>query len=186
MRLECETSFYNDEKLDTDLTHAQETADEALEQAEQAAGTATNYLYDSVAKGLVVSRTKVETDTEVEALTTPNSRVTASGFDVYKDGETRVAHFGETTIIGETDTPQIIIQNDAFAFTSSGASPVFHIMNDIAGESSNEMVLELNGEYLNVDGTLNNSALENIISITLDVERIMSAEGDHVLSTDGA
>lgn len=94
MRLECETSFYNDEKLDDDLTHAQETADEALEQAEQAAGTATNYLYDSVEKGLVVSRTKVETDTEVEALTTPNSRVTSSGFDVYKDGETRVAHFG--------------------------------------------------------------------------------------------
>jgi hypothetical protein len=94
MRLECETSFYNDEKLDDDLTHAQETADEAKEIAEQAGGTATNYLYDSVEKGLVVSRTKVETDTEVEALTTPNSRVTSSGFDVYKDGETRVAPFG--------------------------------------------------------------------------------------------
>lgn len=186
MRLECETSFYNDEKLDDDLTHAQETADEALEQAEQAAGTATNYLYDSVEKGLVVSRTKVETDTEVEALTTPNSRVTASGFDVYKDGETRVAHFGETTVIGETDTPQVIIQNNAFAFTSSGASPVFHIMNDIDGESSNGMVLELDGEYLNADGTLNNSALATIISNALDGESIMSAEGDHVLSTDGA
>lgn len=186
MRLECETSFYNDEKLDGDLTHAQETADEAKEIAEQAGGTATNYLYDSVEKGLVVSRTKVETDTEVEALTTPNSRVTSSGFDVYKDGETRVAHFGETTVIGETDTPQVIIQNNAFAFTSSGASPVFHIMNDIDGESSNEMVLELDGEYLNADGTLNSSALATIISNALDGESIMSAEGDHVLSTDGA
>ena len=59
-------------------------------------------------------------------------------------------------------------------------------MNDIAGESSNEMVLELDGEYLNADGTLNNSALATIISNTLDGESIMSAEGDHVLSTDGA
>jgi hypothetical protein len=186
MRLECETSFYNDEKLDGDLTHAQETADEAKEIAEQAGGTATNYLYESVEKGLVVSRTKVETDTEVEALTAPNSRVTATGFDVYKDGTTQVAHFGESTYLGAPGTPQLRLESDNLTFTSSGSSPVFHIYNDVTGESSNEKILELDGEYLNTDGTLNSSALATIISNALDGETIMSAEGDHVLSTDGA
>lgn len=193
MKLECETSFYNDEKLDTDLTHAQDTADEAketaeeaLEQAGQAANTAKNYLYESEDKGLVVSRTKVESDAQVEALTSPNSRVTATGFDVYRNGTTRVAHFGETTVIGEARKPQVLIENMAFIFTSSGAQPVFTVLNNVDGGSYASENLELNGEYLNTDGTINRTALANLIDTTLGGHSIQSAEGDRITTTVGA
>ena len=193
MRLECETSFYNDEKLDGDLTHAQETAkeaketaDEALEQAGQAANTAKNYLYESEDKGLVVSRTKVETDTEVEALTTPNSRVTATGFDVYKDGTTRVAHFAETTVLGQARNPQLIIGNRTLTFTSSNGGMVFTIENAIDGPSSNSDYQAVSEGYLNQDGTLNRTALATIMDRMISGLSINSAEGDHVLTTTGA
>ena len=187
MKLECETSFYNDEKLDGDLTHAQETADEAKEIAEQAAGTATNYLYNSIEKGLVVSRTKVETDTEVEALTTPNSRVVSDGFDVYKDGTTRVAHFGETTVLGKSGNAQQIIDNDSLAFTSGGTDPVFLIENNVDGIGSNsETLVEVSDGYLNQDGTLNKTELADILDTMISGYEITSADGDYVSTAVGA
>lgn len=187
MRLECETSFYNDEKLDTDLTHAQETAEEALEQAEQAANTAKNFLYESESKGLVVSREKVESDTEVEALVTPNSRVVADGFDVYKDGTNRVAHFGETTTIGEEGNPQQIIDSDSMTFTTGDGKPVFVVENGIAGHGHN--VGELtpvseDREYLNSDGTLNTTTLSNLIDGFTSHKTFTSAEHDSASSTN--
>lgn len=185
MRLECETSFYNDEKLDTDLTHAQETADDALEQAQQAATTATNYLYESVGKGLVVSRVKVESDAEVEALNTPNSRVVSDGFDVYKNGTTRVAHFGETTILGEDGMPQQIIDSDSMTFADGGGKSLFKIENGVAGTGHNdETWVEVSDtqEYLDSSGNLVKTTLANLID-TLATHRTMtSAAYDSVTS----
>lgn len=186
MRLECETSFYNDEKLDTDLTHAQETAEEALEQAQQAANTAKNYLYESENKGLVVSREKVESDTEVEELVTPNSRVVADGFDVYKDGTNRVAHFGETTTIGEEGNPQQIIDSDSMTFTTGDGKPVFVVENGIPGNGHNVMEMQAvsdEREYLNQDGTLNTTTLSTLIDGFTSGHTFTSSEYDNVTGT---
>ena len=187
MRLECETSFYNDEKLDDDLTHAQETADEAKEIAEQAGGTATNYLYDSVEKGLVVSRTKVATDTEVEALTTSNSRVTSDGFDVYKDGTTRVAHFGETTVIGEEGNAKLVVDSDSLELITASTAPAFKVENGIEGTGSNaEKWVEVTEGYLNQDGTLNKTAFASILEAMVGGRVLTSAPGDYVTTATGA
>jgi hypothetical protein len=187
MRLECETSFYNDEKLDGDLTHAQETADEAKELAEQAGGTATNYLYESVEKGLVVSRTKVATDTQVEELTTPNSRVVSDGFDVYKDGTTRVAHFGETTVIGEEGKAKLIVDSDSLELVTASTAPAFKVENGIEGTGSNvEKWVEVTEGYLNQDGTLNKTALASILDTMVSGRTLTSAPGDYVITVDDA
>lgn len=165
---------------------AQETAEEAQQMAEDAAKVATNYLHFSNTKGLIISQTPVTSDAEAEALTTSNSRVTTTGFDVYKNGTSRAAHFGGTTILGEDGTPQLLIESSHLAFTSYNGSPIFFVTTDVEGESYSEKSVELDGEYLNVDGTLNESALAQLISDALDGNWIGSAEGDHVLTTDGA
>jgi hypothetical protein len=184
MRLECETSFYNDEKLDGDLTHAQETADEAKELAEQAGGTATNYLYESVEKGLVVSRTKVATDTEVEALTTPNSRVTADGFDVYKDGETRVAHFGETTVLGSNGKPQQVIDNTSLKFTSGQGATKMIIENGIVGEGMNDQSsVKIPDGYV-VNNAIDPSVLAQSAATTCKNVIVRSAPDEYAVSVN--
>ena len=184
MRLECETSFYNDEKLDDDLTHAQETADEAKEIAEQAGGTATNYLYDSVEKGLVVSRTKVETDTEVEALTTPNSRVTSNGFDVYKDGETRVAHFGETTVLGSNGKPQQVIDNTSLKFTSGQGTTKMIVENGIVGEGmNNQSSVTIPAGYV-VNDAIDPSVLAQSAATACENVIVTSAADEYAVSVD--
>lgn len=185
MRLECETSFYNDEKLDTDLTHAQETAEEALEQAEQAANTAKNFLYESESKGLVVSREKVESDTEVEALVTPNSRVVADGFDVYKDGTNRVAHFGETTIIGEPGKSQQVLDSTSLNFNAPTGLAHFTVKNSIIGHGfTQEVHVEVSDtrEYINSDGTLNINTLANLLAEMASEKTMVSEPYDYVIA----
>lgn len=147
---------------------------------------ATNYLYYSQNKGLVIAGNAPSNDSDVESLSDYNSRVTRTGFEVYKDGTTRMAHFGSATVIGKSQTPQLIIQNNELTFTSSGASPVFSIINDIDGSSSNSEILEVPDGYLNQDGTLNNTELADIIDTMLGGHYLQSAEGDHVHTTDNA
>jgi hypothetical protein len=184
MKLECETSFYNDEKLDGDLTHAQETADEAKEIAEQAAGTATNYLYNSIEKGLVVSRTKVATDTQVEELTTPNSRVVSDGFDIYKDGTTRVAHFGETTVLGSSGKPQQVIDNTSLKFTSGQGATKMIIENGIVGEGMNDQSsVKIPDGYV-ANNAIDPSVLAQFAATACKNVVINSAAEDHVASVN--
>ena len=161
---------------------------QAEQAATQAARTATNYLYMSDQKGLVVSQVSVETDSETERLTTPNSRIVADGFDVYRDGTTRVAHFGATTAIGESGNPQQIIDGRSMKFTAGNSNPVFTVENNVAGNGYfTEARIWLSQEdYLNVDGTINRSGLAGLIDAQASGKEMASPAFDYVSSAAGA
>lgn len=84
MILEKETSIYDNQKLLTDGRKE-----------------ATNYLYYDANNGLVVSRNHaVANQTDLNALTDGNIRLTGEGLNIYH-GQTRIAKYGDTAIIGE-------------------------------------------------------------------------------------
>ena len=64
----------------------------------KAAKTATNYIYDSQALGLIVAREAPASDSDVSTIGW-HTRQTADGFDVYYNS-TRVAHYGDEVWIG--------------------------------------------------------------------------------------
>ena len=165
---------------------AQETAEEAQQMAEDAAKVATNYLHFSNNKGLIISQTPVTSDAEAEALTASNSRVTTAGFDVYKDGTNRVAHFGESAILGAEDDTQLHLEKRYFAYTSAAGHPIFMVTTQVEDEGKSEKSFSLADGYLNADGTLNESVLAQKISDALAYQWISSGDGDTVVTTDGA
>lgn len=157
----------------------------ANRKAEEAAKTATNFLHFSDDKGLVVSQTPVENDVEIEALTTPNSRVVSDGFDVYKDGTNRVAHFGETTTLGENGKSQQIIDSTSLNFVAPTGSSRFTVKNGIIGHGySKEVYVPLSEtqEYLNADGTLNTATLASLIAGLVDRRVMSSSDYDYVIA----
>lgn len=159
----------------------------ATRKAIEAGKTATNYLHFSNNKGLVVSQSPVTSDAQVEALTTPNSRVVSDGFDVYKNGTTRVAHFGEQTILGQNGQAQQVIDSDSLAFNSGNGTTVFEIENGVesTGESA-EMWVSIDGTYLDGSGAIDVPALANIIDGMATNRQATSATGDFVTTTTGA
>lgn len=165
---------------------AQETAEEAQQMAEDAAKVATNYLHFSDTKGLIISQTPVKSDAEAEALTASNSRVTTAGFDVYKDGTNRVAHFGESAILGAQNDTQLHLEKRYFAYTSAAGHPIFMVTTQVEDEGKSEKSFSLADGYLNADGTLNESVLAQKISDALAYQWISSGDGDTVVTTDGA
>jgi hypothetical protein len=151
----------------------------------EAGKTATNYLHFSDTKGLVVSQTPVTSDTEIEALTAPNSRVVSDGFDVYKDGTNRVAHFGETTTLGENGKSQQIIDSTSLNFVAPTGSSRFTVKNGVIGHGySKEVYVPLSEtqEYLNADGTLNTATLASLIADLVDRRVMSSSDYDYVIA----
>lgn len=163
---------------------AQETAEEAQQMAEDAAKVATNYLHFSNNKGLIISQTPVTSDAEAEALTASNSRVTTQGFDVYKNGTTRVAHFGESTVIGQNGNPQQTIDNTSMAFTDAQSKQKFVIQNDITGTGENGSTsVEINN-YLDENDALDPALLAQEAAYACDGMTVASASDEYVISTD--
>jgi len=163
---------------------AQETAEEAQQMAEDAAKVATNYLHFSDTKGLIISQTPVKSDAEAEALTASNSRVTTQGFDVYKNGTTRVAHFGESTVIGQNGNPQQTIDNTSMAFTDAQSKQKFVIQNDITGTGENGWTsVEINN-FLGENNALDPVLLAEEAAYACDGMTVKSASDEYVISTD--
>ena len=163
---------------------AQETAEEAQQMAEDAAKVATNYLHFSNNKGLIISQTPVTSDAEAEALTASNSRVTTQGFDVYKNGTTRVAHFGESTVIGQNGNPQQTIDNTSMAFTDAQSKQKFLIQNDITGTGENGSTsVEINN-YLDGNNVLDPTLLAQEAAYACDGMTVTSASDEYAISTD--
>jgi hypothetical protein len=157
----------------------------ATRKAIEAGKTATNYLHFSNNKGLVVSQTPVETDAQIEALATPNSRVVSDGFDVYKNGTTRVAHFGEQTAIGENGKSQLTLDSTSLNFNAATGTSRFTIANSVIGHgSSQERYIEVSEtkEYLNEDGTLNEATLASLIAEKVSQRQMTSAPYDYVIA----
>ena len=157
----------------------------ATRKAIEAGKTATNYLHFSNNKGLVVSQSPVETDAQIEALTTPNSRVVSDGFDVYKNGTTRVAHFGEQTAIGESGRSQLTLDSTSLNFNAATGTSRFTIANSVIGHgSSQERYVEVSEEkeYLNQDGTLNESMLASLIATMVSGRQMTSSSYDYVIA----
>ena len=157
----------------------------ATRKAIEAGKTATNYLHFSNNKGLVVSQSPVETDAQIEALTTPNSRVVSDGFDVYKNGTTRVAHFGEQTTIGQSGRSQLALDSTSLNFNAATGSSRLTFANGVIGHgSSYERFVQVSeyGEYLNADGTLNESYLASAIATMVSERQMTSAPYDYVIS----
>lgn len=165
-----------------------QVAYEAKARADEAAKTATNYLHMSTQKGLVVSQDPVTSDADVEALTTPNSRVVGDGFDVYKDGKTRIAHFGGETVIGESGKAHMIIDSTSMKFNNSDGSSNMVIDNKVSGHGrkfERVTVDEDEKSYQNVQGELNVSTLASLIHSIVNNHTITSADGDFVSSATG-
>lgn len=157
----------------------------ATRKAIEAGKTATNYLHFSNNKGLVVSQTPVETDAQIEALATPNSRVVSDGFDVYKNGTTRVAHFGEQTAIGENGKSQLTLDSTSLNFNAATGTSRFTIANSVIGHgSSQERYIEVSEdrEYINEDGTLNEDTLASLIAEKVSQRQMTSAPYDYVIA----
>ena len=157
----------------------------ATRKAIEAGKTATNYLHFSNNKGLVVSQSPVETDAQIEALTTPNSRVVSDGFDVYKNGTTRVAHFGEQTTIGQSGRSQLVLDSTSLNFNAATGTSRLTFANGVIGHgSSREGFVQVSeyGEYLNDNGTLNESYLASAIATMVSERQMTSASYDYVIS----
>jgi hypothetical protein len=157
----------------------------ATRKAIEAGKTATNYLHFSNNKGLVVSQSPVETDAQIEALTTPNSRVVSDGFDVYKNGTTRVAHFGEQTTIGQSGRSQLALDSTSLNFNAATGTSRLTFANGVIGHgSSHEGYVQVSeyGEYLNSDGTLNESYLASAIATMVSEREMTSAPYDYVIA----
>ena len=147
---------------------------------------ATNYLYYSQNKGLVVAGSAPSDDSGVDSLDDYNSRITSNGFDVYEDGTTRVAHFGEITTIGRAGQSQQIIDNDSLAFTSGGTKRVFEIENGISGVGMSETIMSVTDGYLDEYGAIDREALANILNLMVDSKTMTSSDADYVSTVDGA
>lgn len=157
----------------------------ATRKAIEAGKTATNYLHFSDQKGLVVSQSPVTSDTEINALTTPNSRVVSDGFDVYKNGTTRVAHFGETTIIGQSGMSQQVLDSTSLNFNAPTGSAHFTVKNGIIGHGfTQEAYVEVSDtrEYLDSDGTLNISTLASLLAEMASEKTMVSESYDYVIA----
>lgn len=160
----------------------------ATDKATEAGRTATNYMYMSTAKGLVISRSPVTNDAGVEALSAPNSRVVSDGFDVYKNGTARVAHFGATTDIGETGNSHLTIDSTSLKFKNGNDTDNLVINNNISGngkKTDTNVVLDEDRTYNNVDGTLNQSTMAQLLYAIVEAHTMTSAYGDYVTSTTG-
>ena len=117
----------------------------AIGEAEEAARTATNYLYDSVAAGLVVAQEAVKTDEELEELSVPNVRMTSEGVDIYTDGTTRVAHYGSEAVIGAEDEAHTTIGSGRMVFDDDTQNLMFlgRTNNDTTGKAICQLTLPL-------------------------------------------
>lgn len=146
---------------------------------------ATNYLYYSPEKGLVVSGYAPSSDAEVETLDSYNSRVTSEGFDVYETGVDRVAHFGQVTVLGKEGQSRQIVDSESLSFTTKEGTTVFTVENSIAGSGysiDEDIQLSSIGTYLNSDNTLNNEAVADIIASIANGKVMTSSQYDFVSS----
>ena len=146
--------------------------------------TAKNHLYYSSAKGLVVAGTAPASDSAVNSMTSYNSRVTSAGFDVYKNGSTRVAHFGEETTIGQEGTSQQVIDSTSLKFNASNGQTNLLIDNNISGHGTvRERYVEISEDraYNNANGTLNKTALASLINSVVAARVMQSDEADYVV-----
>lgn len=100
----------------------------AKKTADQAGKTATNYLSWSTEYGLIVSEDATENVTE---MTGGNTRINADGVEMYK-GQTRVAKFGEESVVGDEDGAHVYLDPDTFNVTSSDRVQFFSV--DMDGE----------------------------------------------------
>ncbi|MGI6204232.1 MAG: hypothetical protein ACOYJH_03015, partial [Anaerovoracaceae bacterium] len=103
------------ELADQAAKNAKGAADDAAAAADDARKTATNFLYKSSGKGLIVSRTPVSSDEEVEALTEGSIRLTSKGLDVY-DGPNKVASYKSIAVIGNENATHSIIDAEGIRF----------------------------------------------------------------------
>lgn len=95
----------------------------------QAAKVATNYMTWSSQYGLVISEDATENP---EEMTGGSTRVTYDGVEMYK-GQTRVAKFGETSVIGDEDSAHVYLDPDTFNVTNDTGAQFFSV--DMNGES---------------------------------------------------
>lgn len=146
--------------------------------------TAKNHLYYSSAKGLVVAGSAPASDSAVNSMTSYNSRVTSTGFDVYKNGSTRVAHFGEETTVGQTGSSQQVIDSTSLKFNASNGQTNLLIDNNISGHGTvRERYIEVSEDrtYNNANGTLNKGTLATLVHGIVSAKVMQSDEADYVV-----
>jgi len=150
---------------------------------EEGSKYATNYLYYSPARGLVVSDSAPSSDDDVDDLDSFNSRVTADGFDIYEDGLNRIAHFGQRTILGRNGSAQQIVDGTSLVFTTKDGEDIFAIRNDVTGVGYvSEDVIKLSDyySYLKDDGTIDKTELADILASYSRNKSITSSPYDYV------
>ena len=92
----------------------------------EASKTATNHLSYSTRYGLIIAEDATEDPEEMEGGST---RVTYDGVEMYK-GRTRVAKFGETSIIGDEDSAHAYLDPDTFNITNEYGAEFFAVDMD--------------------------------------------------------
>lgn len=112
----------------------------AKKTADKAGKTATNYLSWSAEYGLVVSEDATEDPEEMEGGST---RVTYDGVEMYK-GQTRVAKFGEISVIGDEDSAHAYLDPDTFNITNEDGVQFFSV--DMDGGTYSVYVTSTHGE----------------------------------------
>ena len=100
----------------------------AKKTADKAGKTATNYLSWSAEYGLIVSEDATENPEDMQGGST---RVTYDGVEMYK-GQTRVAKFGQESIIGDEDGANAYLDPDTFNVTNDDGIQFFSV--DMNGE----------------------------------------------------
>lgn len=95
----------------------QEAITIASQKSNEARKTATNYLYYSEDKGLVVhdGRESVVVDDDVDTLSKGNVRITTTGMDVY-NGTTKTASYGSDVVIGPQKSSNIRINSNGLQY----------------------------------------------------------------------
>ena len=116
-------------EADTKAKDANILAKLAKKTADKAGKTATNYLSWSAEYGLIVSEDATENPEEMEGGST---RVTYDGVEMYK-AQTRVAKFGETSVIGDEASAHVYLDPDTFNVTNDTGAQFFSV--DMNGES---------------------------------------------------
>ena len=98
----------------------------AKKTADKAGKTATNYLSWSAEYGLIVSEDATENPDE---MTGGSTRVTYDGVEMYK-GQTRVAKFGQESVIGDEESANAYLDPDTFKITNADGVDFFSVDMD--------------------------------------------------------
>lgn len=116
----------------------------AKKTADQAGKTATNYLSWSAEYGLIVSEDATEDVTE---MTGGNVRLGSDGLGVYK-GQTKVAQFGETVVVGQDGLGRVEVAPNVISM-KVGTDTLFSV--DMSTPRTSNAIVHHYGDGVGVD-----------------------------------